>query len=297
VKREQNGFVYTIERPENWGGTMGEIDQQLLDEFYEAGDEMAFVRLVNRYSALVYSASYRVLKNHAQAEEVCQETFFKLLNHSRQITTSLSGWLYQTAVRLSIDMVRSDSARRNREQHYAHEQAPHQQVGTWKELEHHLDEALEQLPEDQRDLLVEHFLQGISQREIALKHGWSTPTTSRYIKAAVEKLREKLHDQHLEVIALPLLLGEYSHMIVPPELAMTLGKMALASGYAHASAGGAIKVAVVYGSFNKFWLVLSIALAIAIGWALWLSIDYQPTPKPASSQVIDLFGETTVPSK
>ena len=69
---------------------MGEMDRQLLEEFSQCGNELAFARLVNRYSALVYSASYRVLNNHAQAEEVCQETFFKLLNHSRQITTSLS---------------------------------------------------------------------------------------------------------------------------------------------------------------------------------------------------------------
>lgn len=280
---------------------MGEIDQQLLDEFYEGGNELAFARLVNRYSALVYSASFRVLNNHAQAEEVCQETFFKLLNHSRQITTSLSGWLYQTAVRLSIDMVRSDRARSRREQQYAHEQTAQSSsiITTWKELEAHLDEALEQLPEDQRDLLVEHFLQGISQREIAAKHGWSTATTSRYIKHAIEKLRETLGQQHLSVAALPALLGAYSHMVVPPELAMSLGKMALASGYAYSAAGmsaGVPKVVLLWGSINKFWLVLSIALAMAFGWALWKSLDYQTPPPAPTSQTIQFFGETDVTS-
>ncbi|MBL4702811.1 MAG: sigma-70 family RNA polymerase sigma factor, partial [Phycisphaeraceae bacterium] len=203
---------------------MGEIDQELLDEFYQAGDELAFARLVNRYSALVYSAGYRILNNHAQAEEVCQDTFFKLLNHSRQITSSLSGWLYQTAVHQAIDRVRADQSRREREQHYMREQSC--EISSWKELESHLDQALEQLPEDQRDLLVEHFLQGISQRKIAVKHGWSTATTHRYVKHAIEKLREKLQAKHLSVAILPVLLGEYSHMVVPPALAMKLGKMA-----------------------------------------------------------------------
>tara|TARA_Y100001933_G_scaffold257272_1_gene303286 strand:+ start:11665 stop:12507 length:843 start_codon:yes stop_codon:yes gene_type:complete len=275
---------------------MGEFDQQLLDEFCEGGNELAFARLVNRYSALVYSASYRVLNNHAQAEEVCQDTFFKLLNHSRQITTSLSGWLYQTAVRLSIDKIRSDRSRSAREQSYARDQLTqmHQPVTTWKELESHLDAALDLLPEDQRDLLVEHFLQGVSQRQIAAKHGWSTATTSRYMKCAIEKLREKLNDNHLSVAALPALLGAYSHMVVPPELAMKLGKMALASGYANASIGGVPKVVLLWGSINKFWLVLSLALALAFGWALWKSIDYQSAPQTPASHSIDLFGETVV---
>lgn len=274
---------------------MGEMDQQLLDEFYEAGDELAFARLVNRYSALVYSASYRVLNNHAQAEEVCQDTFFKLLNHSRQITTSLSGWLYQTAVRLSIDMVRSDQARSQRERRYASEQLKQTQpITTWKELEVHLDEAMDLLPEDQRDLLVEHFLQGISQREIAVKHGWSTASTNRYIKHAIEKLRENLSEKHLSVAALPMLLGDYSHMVVPPELAMKLGKMALASGYSHAAIVGIPKVAFVCGSVNKFWLVLSIALGLAIAWTLWQSIDYKPPTRHSATQSIDLFGETVI---
>ena len=270
---------------------MGEADQQLLDDFFESGDELAFARLVNRYSALVYSASYRVLQNHAQAEEVSQETFFKLLNHSKQITTSLSGWLYQTAVRHSIDMVRADQSRKKREQKYAQQQPS--QITTWKQLESHLDESLEQLPDDQRDLLVEHFLHGMTQRQIAAKHGWSTASTSRYIKKAIEQLRKKLQAQHLSVGALPLLLSEYSHMIVPPELGMSLGKMALASGYVHAAAG-IPKVALVCGTFNKFWLILSLALAMACGWGLWISIDYQAKPMRNTPQVIDLFGETTV---
>ncbi len=274
---------------------MGEMDRQLLEEFSQCGNELAFARLVNRYSALVYSASYRVLNNHAQAEEICQETFFKLLNHSRQITTSLSGWLYQTAVRLSIDMIRSDQARNSRERNYAHDQfKAAQQVTSWKELESHLDEALDQLPDDQRDLLVEHFLQGISQRQIAAKHGWSTATTNRYIKHAIEKLREQLNEKRLSVAALPAILGSYSHMVVPPELSMKLGKMALASGYAQTAIGGVPKIVLLWGSINKFWLVLSLALAMAFGVALWRSLDdHQPTPRPEQSQTINLFGETT----
>ncbi|MFG0248459.1 MAG: RNA polymerase sigma factor [Phycisphaeraceae bacterium JB051] len=258
---------------------MGEMDRQLLDEFSRCGSEIAFARLVNRYSALVYSASYRVLNNHAQAEEVCQETFFKLLNHSRQITTSLSGWLYQTAVRISIDMIRSDRARSNREQNYAHDQfKASQQVTSWKQLESHLDEALDLLPDDQRDLLVEHFLQGISQRQIAAKHGWSTATTHRHIKHAIEKLREQLSEKHLSVAALPAILGSYSHMVVPPELSMKLGKMALASGYAQATITGVPKIVLLWGSINKVWLILALVTAMTLGILAWRLADRQASP-------------------
>ena len=140
---------------------------------------------------------------------------------------------------------------------------------------------------------MEHFLQGISQREIAAKNGWSTATTSRYMKHAIEKLREQLNEKHLSIAALPALLGAYSHMIVPPELAMSLGKMALASGYANTAGMGVPKVVLLWGTINKFWLVLSLALAMTLAWALWKSVDYQPAP-PRKPQTIHLFGETVV---
>jgi RNA polymerase sigma-70 factor (ECF subfamily) len=277
---------------------MGEMDRQLLEEFSQCGSELAFARLVNRYSALVYSASYRVLNNHAQAEEVCQETFFKLLNHSRQITTSLSGWLYQTAVRISIDMIRSDQARSTRERNYAHDQyQAAQPITTWKELEAHLDEALDLLPDEQRDLLVEHFLQGISQRQIAAKHGWSAATTNRYIKHAIEKLRQQLNEKHLSVAALPAILGSYSHMVVPPAVSMKLGKMALASGYAQTAVVGVPKIVVLWGSINRVWLILGLALAMALGAITWRLIDH-PAASNTRSQSIDLMGEiTTMPGE
>ena len=82
-------------------------------------------------------------------------------------------------------------------------------------------------------------------------------------------------------------------MVVPPELSMKLGKMALASGYAQAAIGGVPKIVLLWGSINKFWLILSLALAMAFGVALWRSVDHQPAPRPERSQTINLFGETT----
>ncbi|MFN3337054.1 MAG: RNA polymerase sigma factor, partial [Thermomicrobium sp.] len=42
-----------------------------------AGDHDAFAELVRRYQRLVYAVSYRLLHDHALAEDVTQDTFVR----------------------------------------------------------------------------------------------------------------------------------------------------------------------------------------------------------------------------
>src|SRR3954462_10428262 len=89
-------------------------DLDLLKRFAD-GDEVAFAEIVRRYAGLVYSVCHRVLGERGWAEDVSQETFFRLLKHRRQVSQSLGGWLHRAATRLAVDALRSENARRRRE--------------------------------------------------------------------------------------------------------------------------------------------------------------------------------------
>src|SRR5687768_11920096 len=141
-----------------------ENDFALLERFSTSGDEEAFAEIVKRYAGVVYATSFRVVQDRGRAEDVSQEVFFKLLRRPQAVSQSLGGWLHQCATRLALDDLRSENARRKREANRRIETDDAQtQATTWQEVSPYVDEALATLPEEDRTLLVSHFLQGKSQ--------------------------------------------------------------------------------------------------------------------------------------
>lgn len=70
---------------------------------FNAGDEAAFVEIVGRYHAQMRQVAQLVLRNHADAEEIAQDTFIRAhraLAHFRG-DSSLAVWLYHIALNLS----------------------------------------------------------------------------------------------------------------------------------------------------------------------------------------------------
>jgi len=78
------------------------IDDALVLRF-QAGDETAFVEIMNRYRTKILAATLGLLRNHADADEITQDTFIRahraLANFRGD--SSLSTWLYRIAVNLS----------------------------------------------------------------------------------------------------------------------------------------------------------------------------------------------------
>jgi RNA polymerase sigma factor (sigma-70 family) len=209
-------------------------DSVLLRRFAEQGDEGAFSELVRRHAGMVFATCRRVLGDAARAEDVAQETFLRLLRKPDSVTHSVGGWLYTAASQLSIDVARSESARRHREAAYVAKVEANREVEepAWKAISPHVDAALMELPEDTRMLLVQHFLEGRSQTEIAKECGTSVSTISRHIRHGVEMLRVKLGRKGITIAA--VLLAECLALdtteAAPSAMLHGLGKMAMLSG-------------------------------------------------------------------
>jgi len=77
-------------------------DAELVRRF-KSGDEEAFVEIVARHRVRMLSAAFGHLRNHADAEEIAQDTFvraYRCLANFRG-ESSLSSWLYRIAFNLS----------------------------------------------------------------------------------------------------------------------------------------------------------------------------------------------------
>lgn len=228
---------------------MTENEAVLLQRFSTGSDAEAFAELVRRYVQLVYSTSWRVLKDETDANDVTQETFFELTRQANRISGSLACWLHRVATQKSIDVIRRRVHRRQREQVYARTRPV--EVQSWQDLSGHVDRALDKLDEHTRSLLLDHFIAGKTTATIAQEQGVSQATISRRINAALEQLRGILRRKGLLVttVALGTLLMENAAEAVSVTVMGGLGKMAMVGTTrtvaATAAQAGAIKVGLV----------------------------------------------------
>ena len=78
------------------------IDRILVERF-NAGDENAFVEIMERYRGKIFTVTCGLLRNHADAEEITQDTFIRAHRGLVRFRgdSSLATWLHRIAVNLS----------------------------------------------------------------------------------------------------------------------------------------------------------------------------------------------------
>jgi RNA polymerase sigma-70 factor (ECF subfamily) len=163
------------------------------------GDRSAFAMLVERYKRQIYSVTYSMTRNHADADDLSQEAFIKAYdNLSRfKLGTNFRSWLYRIAVNLCIDHLRhrrrfpENSLDDQSETLPNHGSDPHEHVES-DELMENIMAAVDSLPANQRTVVVLHEMQGIALKEIAEVMKCSESTVRWRLHYARKKLQEKL---------------------------------------------------------------------------------------------------------
>jgi RNA polymerase sigma-70 factor (ECF subfamily) len=93
---------------------MGRSDEELMLNYRE-GDEVAFEMLYRKYEKPVLDFIYRMVMSADEAENLCQETFFRVVRARKnyQVTATFRTWLFQIALNLCRD-------RRRKMRHRSH---------------------------------------------------------------------------------------------------------------------------------------------------------------------------------
>lgn len=153
-------------------------DLQQLHRYASQGDPHAFRALVQAHGPMVHATALRVTQNAQVAEEVAQETFLEQTRRCSSVTQSFGAWLHRVSWLQACLAVRRDSTRRRAEEAMA-ETWHTDREATWVEIEPHLDEALNELPQDQREALVLYFHEGRTQADVARHLGRNQSNVSR----------------------------------------------------------------------------------------------------------------------
>ena len=171
-----------------------QTDSLLLKAYVERRHEAAFNELVHRHVDLVYSAAIRMVRDPHLAEDVTQGAFIALARQASELVerATLAGWLHRTAQHIAAQTVRTIERRRAREQEAS---AMGEQISTspdvwWEQIEPHLDAALGELIDADRDAVVLRYFHKKSAAEIASILGVSDDAAQKRVSRAVEKLRE-----------------------------------------------------------------------------------------------------------
>lgn len=188
---------------------MPRSDRELMVAFKE-GDPEAFDALLRRHERAVVNYFYKMCYDRSAAEDLKQETFFRILRsaHRYRPEATFKTYLYTVARNLWIDRHRSRKAapkavsadlRLNEEGATIGDLLESREPGTLREVANReaaglVRCALETLPEGQRMVFVLAFDQGLKYREISQIMDVPEGTIKSRMHAAVTRLRGVLRN-------------------------------------------------------------------------------------------------------
>src|SRR6266853_475682 len=172
------------------------------------GDWVAFTELVEKYKQPVMNLVYRMLHDATEAEDLAQVVFLQVHKsaHRYEVSSKFSTWMFTIARNLCLNEIR----RRSRHPadsldvpHPDREDQPLQQYADRKtfsppesllhgELEQKIEEAMAELPENQRTAILLCRGEELSYEDIASVLGCSLSATKSLIHRGRETLKQKL---------------------------------------------------------------------------------------------------------
>jgi RNA polymerase sigma-70 factor (ECF subfamily) len=167
---------------------------------YSDGDVAAFETLYRRHNDAVYRYLLRLCQHRDTAEDIFQEVWGKIVKarENYRPTAKFSTFLYRVAHNCFIDHVR-----RNRRHTMTADVEPDTQAdpGDLPETEterslarERLDVALQQLPDEQRDVFLLREEAGLSLEQIAAITDCNRETAKSRLRYAVNKLRAAIDE-------------------------------------------------------------------------------------------------------
>ena len=208
-------------------------DSQLLLRYAESHSEAAFTELVGRHVDFVHSAAVRMVCDPHLAEDVTQGVFVALAKNAAQLAErpAISGWLHRTAQNIAAQTVRTNVRRRVREQEAVamNELIASSPDASWEHIAPHLDAALGELSDADRDAVLLRYFEKKSAREMAAQLGMSDEAAQKRVSRAVEKLREFFAKRGVTIGAsgLAVVISVNAVQAAPVGLTLTISAAAL----------------------------------------------------------------------
>jgi len=166
-------------------------------------EQSALAELYDRYGRPAYGLALRVLRDETLAEDAVQEAFMSLWRTAPRFVPErgkASTWILTLVHRKAVDIVRREQVRRTdalvedagEHAHAADEEA-------WLRLQRErVQNALRQLPDQQREAIELAYYGGFTQSELAERLGQPLGTIKSRMFAGLARLRELLEEPGME---------------------------------------------------------------------------------------------------
>ena len=184
-----------------------QIPDALLVKNYVAGDETALATLINRHQSKIYGFIFSKISDRDLTDDIFQDTFIKVIKTLKSNSYNEEGkflpWVMRIAHNLIIDHFRKNKKMpmfRETEEFSIFSIMTDQSLTVENrmisdQVEKDLKKLIEELPQDQKEVLVMRIYQDLSFKEISEITGVSINTALGRMRYALMNLR-KVIDKH-----------------------------------------------------------------------------------------------------
>jgi RNA polymerase sigma-70 factor (ECF subfamily) len=163
-------------------------DKNLIERVL-AGDSEAFNLLVRQWEKPIYNFILRMIGDRDEAMDLCQDVFLKAFRELGTLKDRerFTAWLYRIAHNTCYSRLRKDIGK-------TFVELDPEAGARHTPIENRLavQKALQQLPEDQREVVVLKVYQNLKFEEIAVIQGAPVSTVKSRLYVSFEKLRDIL---------------------------------------------------------------------------------------------------------
>lgn len=184
-----------------------QIPDALLVRNYIAGDENALATLISRHQSKIYGFIYSKIADRDVSDDIFQDTFIKVIKTLKSNSYNEEGKFLPWVMRIAHNLI-VDHFRRNKKMPMFREteefsifsimsdnQPNVESSMITSQVESDLKRLIEELPSDQKEVLVMRMYQDLSFKEIADLTGVSINTALGRMRYALMNLR-KVIDKH-----------------------------------------------------------------------------------------------------
>jgi RNA polymerase sigma-70 factor, ECF subfamily len=189
-----------------------EVTDEALMVRFQSGDRSAFTVLVRRHQSPLYNFALRQLRSPSAAEEVVQDAFVRVVHNAAEFkhAARFSTWLYTITRNLCIDHIRKRALRNHpsldeskREpggdgptlgERTADGRANVERAAVAIEIRARLLTAVDELPDEQREVFLLREVSNVPFKEIAEIVGVPENTVKSRMRYALERLQAALSD-------------------------------------------------------------------------------------------------------
>ncbi len=184
-------------------------DAALIRAFQE-GDKVAFDRLVVKHKVRLFNLCFRLLGDYEEANDSAQEAFIKVYRSLKnfRFESAFSTWLYRIAVNTCKNKLKSSAFRQKMKMVPLDNPIPANLNSPRRELQDEgpspvmalerkermkvIQEAINALPAEQKEVVTLRDIQGFSYEEVAEITGLNVGTVKSRLARARLDLRKKL---------------------------------------------------------------------------------------------------------